>query len=41
MLPERLSGELSSINEPKQVKEILFKEIDDILKSVTPENLML
>ena len=40
MLPERMSGELSSINEPEQIKEILFKELNDILKSLTLESLM-
>ncbi len=40
MLPERMSGELSNINEPEQIKEILFEEINKILESLTLENLM-
>ncbi len=40
MLPERMSDELSSINEPEKIKEILFEEINNILENFTLENLM-
>ncbi len=40
MLPERISGEISSINEPEQIKEIMHKELNNILKNFTLASLM-
>jgi len=30
-LPERLSGELASSTDPKEIKEIMYKEINEVL----------